>query len=191
MLALAELLSWSCSHCSLWVRQPKQLRQVFMYLSNQNHPRCAAERAGNSRVHSLPGWDTRSVLQQCMWAGPYVQPWNGKHTAWKQYWGRSVWSVVWMRMQTCLSQAHFIVDEMLMNGCIVETNKQNVLAPVQLLDRALWCQVWKHSFDMAQLQSCTQNDVGGVLTTIAWLYSQTCFLGLHAALRFSWLTAYN
>ena len=33
-------------------------------------------------------------------------------------------------------QAHFIVDEMLMNGCIVDTNKQNVLAPVQLLDRA-------------------------------------------------------
>ena len=36
-----------------------------------------------------------------------------------------------------LLQAHFIVDEMLMNGCIVETNKQNVLAPVQLLDKAL------------------------------------------------------
>ena len=35
-----------------------------------------------------------------------------------------------------LTQAHFIVDEMLMNGCIVETNKQNVLAPVQLLDKA-------------------------------------------------------
>lgn len=34
-------------------------------------------------------------------------------------------------------QAHFIVDEMLMNGCIMETNKQNVLAPVQLLDKAL------------------------------------------------------
>lgn len=34
-------------------------------------------------------------------------------------------------------QAHFIVDEMLMNGRIVETNKQNVLAPVQLLDKAL------------------------------------------------------
>ncbi|KAL3139629.1 hypothetical protein ABBQ38_003945 [Trebouxia sp. C0009 RCD-2024] len=36
-----------------------------------------------------------------------------------------------------LEMAHFIVDEMLMNGCIVETNKQNVLAPVQLLDKAL------------------------------------------------------
>ena len=33
-------------------------------------------------------------------------------------------------------QAHFIVDEMLMNGCIVETNKQNILAPVQLLEKA-------------------------------------------------------
>lgn len=36
-----------------------------------------------------------------------------------------------------LEMAHFVVDEMLMNGCIVETNKQNVLAPVQLLDKAL------------------------------------------------------
>lgn len=33
-------------------------------------------------------------------------------------------------------QAHFVLDEMLMNGCIVETNKSNVLLPVQLLDRA-------------------------------------------------------
>ncbi len=35
-----------------------------------------------------------------------------------------------------LPQAHFIVDEMLMNGCIVETNKQNILAPIQLLEKA-------------------------------------------------------
>ncbi len=34
------------------------------------------------------------------------------------------------------AQAHFIVDEMLMNGCIVETNKHNILAPVQLLEKA-------------------------------------------------------
>ncbi len=33
-------------------------------------------------------------------------------------------------------QAHFVLDEMLMNGCIFETNKANVLTPVQLLDRA-------------------------------------------------------
>ena len=33
-------------------------------------------------------------------------------------------------------QAHFVLDEMLMNGCIFETNKVNVLAPVQLLERA-------------------------------------------------------
>ncbi len=41
-------------------------------------------------------------------------------------------------MSQSVLQAHFIVDEMLMNGRIVETNKQNVLAPVQLLDKALW-----------------------------------------------------
>ena len=35
-----------------------------------------------------------------------------------------------------LHQAHFIVDEMLMNGSIVETNKQSILAPIQLLEKA-------------------------------------------------------
>lgn len=34
-----------------------------------------------------------------------------------------------------LEMAHFVVDEMLMNGCIVETNKQNILAPLQLLEK--------------------------------------------------------
>jgi AP-4 complex subunit sigma-1 len=33
-------------------------------------------------------------------------------------------------------QAHFLIDEMLMNGCIVETNKVSVLAPMQLLEKA-------------------------------------------------------
>lgn len=35
-----------------------------------------------------------------------------------------------------LETAHFIIDEMLANGCVVETNRQNALAPVQLLERA-------------------------------------------------------
>ena len=35
-----------------------------------------------------------------------------------------------------LEKAHFILDEMVMNGCIIETNKNNVLAPLQLLDKA-------------------------------------------------------
>jgi len=34
-----------------------------------------------------------------------------------------------------LEKAHFIVDEMFMNGCIVETNKKNILKPVVLLDK--------------------------------------------------------
>lgn len=33
-------------------------------------------------------------------------------------------------------QAHYILDEMCMNGCIVETNRSNVLAPVHLLEKA-------------------------------------------------------
>uniref|UniRef100_A0A7S1X119 AP complex subunit sigma n=1 Tax=Tetraselmis chuii TaxID=63592 RepID=A0A7S1X119_9CHLO len=35
-----------------------------------------------------------------------------------------------------LETAHFIVDEMMMNGCIVETNKQNILQPLQLASAA-------------------------------------------------------
>jgi AP-4 complex subunit sigma-1 len=33
-----------------------------------------------------------------------------------------------------LRQVHYIMDEMLLNGCIVDTNKQNILEPVQLLE---------------------------------------------------------
>ena len=29
-----------------------------------------------------------------------------------------------------IEKAHFIIDEMIMNGCIVETNKENILNPV-------------------------------------------------------------
>jgi hypothetical protein len=35
-----------------------------------------------------------------------------------------------------LEKAHFMLDEMVMNGCIVETNKANVLQPIQLMDKA-------------------------------------------------------
>lgn len=34
-----------------------------------------------------------------------------------------------------LEQVHFLVDEMVMNGYIVETNKSNVLRPIDLIDR--------------------------------------------------------
>ncbi|KAF4755572.1 AP-4 complex subunit sigma-1 [Perkinsus olseni] len=34
-----------------------------------------------------------------------------------------------------LEKAHFILDEMLANGCIAETNKANILAPLYLLDK--------------------------------------------------------
>ncbi|KAL9274583.1 AP-4 complex subunit sigma-like protein [Drosera capensis] len=35
-----------------------------------------------------------------------------------------------------LEKAHFMLEEMVMNGCIVETSKTNVLAPIQLMDKA-------------------------------------------------------
>ena len=34
-----------------------------------------------------------------------------------------------------LEKAHFILSEMVMNGCIVETNKSNCLRPIALLDK--------------------------------------------------------
>ena len=34
-----------------------------------------------------------------------------------------------------LEKAHYILDEMVMNGCIIETNKNNILSPVMLLDK--------------------------------------------------------
>ena len=34
-----------------------------------------------------------------------------------------------------LEQVHFLLDEMVMNGYIVETNKSNVLRPIDLMDR--------------------------------------------------------
>jgi len=34
-------------------------------------------------------------------------------------------------------QAHYILDEMMMNGCIVETNKQNILQPIQMMAQAM------------------------------------------------------
>ena len=34
-----------------------------------------------------------------------------------------------------IEKAHYIVDEMIANGCIVENNKHNILKPLQLLDK--------------------------------------------------------
>lgn len=35
-----------------------------------------------------------------------------------------------------LEKAHFMLEEMVMNGCIVETSKSNILGPIQLMDKA-------------------------------------------------------
>jgi AP-4 complex subunit sigma-1 len=34
-----------------------------------------------------------------------------------------------------LEQVHFLLDEMVMNGCIVETNRANILRPLDLMER--------------------------------------------------------
>eukprot|EP00300_Choanocystis_sp_HF-7_P000747 c10617_g1_i3.p1 GENE.c10617_g1_i3~~c10617_g1_i3.p1 ORF type:complete len:167 (-),score=42.56 c10617_g1_i3:16-483(-) len=35
-----------------------------------------------------------------------------------------------------LEKAHFIVDEMIMNGCVVETNKDNILLPLDTITKS-------------------------------------------------------
>lgn len=37
-----------------------------------------------------------------------------------------------------LEKAHFMLEEMVMNGCVVETSKSNILAPIQLMDKTSW-----------------------------------------------------
>ncbi|KAM0939016.1 putative adaptor protein complex, sigma subunit [Dioscorea sansibarensis] len=34
-----------------------------------------------------------------------------------------------------LEKAHFMLEEMVINGCVVETNKQNILTPIQLMNK--------------------------------------------------------
>jgi AP-4 complex subunit sigma-1 len=34
-----------------------------------------------------------------------------------------------------LEKAHFIVQEFILNGCVIETNKANILAPVYQIDK--------------------------------------------------------
>jgi AP-4 complex subunit sigma-1 len=36
-----------------------------------------------------------------------------------------------------LEKAHFILEEMMTNGCIIETNKQNILDPIQMMDKVV------------------------------------------------------
>jgi AP-4 complex subunit sigma-1 len=34
-----------------------------------------------------------------------------------------------------IEKAHFIVQEFILNGCVIETNKTNILAPVYQIDK--------------------------------------------------------
>jgi len=36
-----------------------------------------------------------------------------------------------------IDRAHFLIDEMVCNGHVVETNKSNILRPVALVDRSV------------------------------------------------------
>ena len=36
-----------------------------------------------------------------------------------------------------LDRVHMILDEMIVNGCIVESNRNKILAPIQVMDQVL------------------------------------------------------
>lgn len=42
--------------------------------------------------------------------------------------------VAWLQLMFNLERAHFILDEMVMSGRIVELNKQNILKPIRAFD---------------------------------------------------------
>lgn len=35
-----------------------------------------------------------------------------------------------------LEKAHFMLEEMVMNGCVIETSRANILAPIQLMEKS-------------------------------------------------------
>jgi len=37
-----------------------------------------------------------------------------------------------------IHKAHYILDEMVSNGCVVDANKSSVLKPLNLLDQVSW-----------------------------------------------------
>ena len=43
-----------------------------------------------------------------------------------------------------LEKAHFMLEEMVMNGCIVETSKTNILQPIQLMEKSSWKLCFRH-----------------------------------------------
>ena len=53
-------------------------------------------------------------------------------------WGRYGVAMVCFDIQIMfnLEKAHFILDEMVMNGNIVETNKISILKPIHLMEKA-------------------------------------------------------
>ena len=46
-----------------------------------------------------------------------------------------------------LEKAHFMLEEMVMNGCLVETSKSNILTPIQLMDKTSWSRKIRMSSD--------------------------------------------
>ena len=45
-------------------------------------------------------------------------------------------SVCELDIMFILEKAHFILDEMVVDGCVVETNKVNILKPIALMEKA-------------------------------------------------------
>ncbi|KAJ4876993.1 AP-4 complex subunit sigma [Raphanus sativus] len=55
---------------------------------------------------------------------------------WLRQWNKHFGNVCELDIMFHLEKAHFMLEEMVTNGCIVETSKPNILSPIQVMDKA-------------------------------------------------------
>ena len=103
-----------------------------LILHHRHRHRRGHQRAVPTRVHPQHGGDSRQVLRERL-------------RTWCKCTSLAVWSLtltcVLLQIMFNIEKAHFIIDEMVMSGYIVETNKTNILNPVVTVVKASqqWC----------------------------------------------------
>lgn len=90
----------------------------------------APERACDSGVYSFLSGDFGQVFRKCVRAGCECARAQSVLTF-------PTYCLLYDLIQIMfhIEKAHYIVDEMVANGSIVETNKANILKPLQLMDK--------------------------------------------------------
>jgi len=103
-----------------------------------------AEWAGNFGIYTSLGWNYGSSFRQC---GEFCFPnlsifflsFLECRISWKFFICLiPLYLQCELDIMFHLEKAHFMLEEMVMNGCIVETSKSNILTPIQLMDKTSW-----------------------------------------------------